>query len=367
MNNRLSIKKIKILLVIVCTFFCSSINLKSIEASSKYDYILIGDSRTVGMYISLTQRNAGRIVKASSKVNNKEVMFFGAGSEGYNYWFENQSNYSDIKNALNNAKKGAKCIIWLGVNDLHNCSKYASAINMLANNYPNVNFYYDSVTAVNKTLYHGPVTNNDINMFNTDLNNQLKNKSRYNKNLFYEDIQNKVITINNVKKTLYKCITDDTKYTFDGLHYTTTLYKEIWNQTMTTTKNSNNTNNSESNASKSILNMTSITEEKRNTVIFNDVLDDTDYYANVGDIDSSSAVKMEEKINTVVTAITNIGIIFSILMLAIIGIKYLLGIVEEKAEYKKDIIPYLIGAALTFGICTVVKILQAIGNSINNI
>lgn len=365
MNNRLSIKKIKILLVILCTFFCSSINLKSIEASSKYDYILIGDSRTVGMYISLTQRNAGRIVKASSTVNNKEVMFLGAGSEGYNYWFENQSNYSDIKKALNNAKKGAKCIIWLGVNDLHNCSKYASAINMLANNYPNVNFYYDSVTAVNKTLYHGPVTNNDINKFNTDLNNQLKNKSRYNKNLFYEDIQNKVITINNVKKTLYKCINDDTKYTFDGLHYTTTLYKEIWSQAMTTSNNSNNT--SDGGGKAIILNTNSIQGEERNKVIFNDVLEDTDYYANVGNIDSSSAVKMEEKISTIVTVITNVGIILSVLMSAIVGIKYMLGSIEEKVDFKKDIIPYFVGAVLLFGVCTVVKILQSIGNNINSV
>ena len=48
-----------------------------------------------------------------------------------------------------------------------------------------------------------------------------------------------------------------------------------------------------------------------------------------------------------------IGIILSVIILAILGIKYILGSVEEKAEYKNDIIPYLIGAALLFGISTI--------------
>ena len=59
--------------------------------------------------------------------------------------------------------------------------------------------------------------------------------------------------------------------------------------------------------------------------------------------------------------------VFAILMLAILGIKYMLGSIEEKAEYKKDLIPYFIGAGLLFGITTIVKILQIFGERINNI
>ena len=47
------------------------------------------------------------------------------------------------------------------------------------------------------------------------------------------------------------------------------------------------------------------------------------------------------------------------------GIKYMLGSVEEKADYKKDMIPYLIGAVLLFAITVIVKVLQQIGQSIN--
>ena len=43
-----------------------------------------------------------------------------------------------------------------------------------------------------------------------------------------------------------------------------------------------------------------------------------------------------------------IGSIVSVLILVILGIKYMMGSAEEKAEYKKTMIPYLIGAILIF-------------------
>ena len=43
-----------------------------------------------------------------------------------------------------------------------------------------------------------------------------------------------------------------------------------------------------------------------------------------------------------------IGIVLSVVVLTVIGIKYLLGSAEEKADYKKSLIPYVVGAALVF-------------------
>ena len=43
------------------------------------------------------------------------------------------------------------------------------------------------------------------------------------------------------------------------------------------------------------------------------------------------------------------AIVISVLILIVIGIKYMMGSAEEKAEYKKVMIPYLVGAALIFG------------------
>lgn len=43
-----------------------------------------------------------------------------------------------------------------------------------------------------------------------------------------------------------------------------------------------------------------------------------------------------------------IGIVLSVVVLTVIGIKYLMGSAEEKADYKKSLIPYVVGAALVF-------------------
>lgn len=50
------------------------------------------------------------------------------------------------------------------------------------------------------------------------------------------------------------------------------------------------------------------------------------------------------------------GIIVSVLILIIIGIKYMMGSAEEKAEYKKVMIPYLVGAALIFGASVIANV-----------
>ena len=73
------------------------------------------------------------------------------------------------------------------------------------------------------------------------------------------------------------------------------------------------------------------------------------------------------EVNVILTVITNIGMVVSILIIAVLGIKYMLGSVEEKADYKKDMIPYVVGAILLFGITAIVKIVQEIGESFNNI
>ena len=63
------------------------------------------------------------------------------------------------------------------------------------------------------------------------------------------------------------------------------------------------------------------------------------------------------KVNGIVDVIENIGIVVSVIALVIIGIKYMLGSVEEKANYKKTMIPYLIGALLVFSISLIPQII----------
>ena len=68
--------------------------------------------------------------------------------------------------------------------------------------------------------------------------------------------------------------------------------------------------------------------------------------------------------NSIVTILTTIGSVVSVIVLIILGIKYMTGSVEEKAEYKKTMIPYVIGAALVFAASTIAGIIYGIANNI---
>ncbi len=61
--------------------------------------------------------------------------------------------------------------------------------------------------------------------------------------------------------------------------------------------------------------------------------------------------------NTMLTVITAVGIVISVVILIILGIKYMLGSVAEKAEYKKTLLPYVIGAGILFSASVIAQII----------
>lgn len=73
---------------------------------------------------------------------------------------------------------------------------------------------------------------------------------------------------------------------------------------------------------------------------------------NVNDINGKANVDVTQigtVGNKIATILRAIGTVLLVLILMILGIKYMMGSAEEKAEYKKTMIPYLIGAVLLFG------------------
>ena len=58
----------------------------------------------------------------------------------------------------------------------------------------------------------------------------------------------------------------------------------------------------------------------------------------------------------VISILTTVGIAVAIIILLILGIKYMMGSASEKAEYKKTMIPYLVGAILIFGASGIAKL-----------
>lgn len=51
-----------------------------------------------------------------------------------------------------------------------------------------------------------------------------------------------------------------------------------------------------------------------------------------------------------------VGVVLAVLIITILGIKYMMGSAEEKAEYKKTMIPYLVGALFIFAAPTIANI-----------
>ncbi len=65
-----------------------------------------------------------------------------------------------------------------------------------------------------------------------------------------------------------------------------------------------------------------------------------------GDTSNTDSV---QKIGKQILGIVQVvGSITAVVVLVVLGIKYMMGSAEEKAEYKKTMIPYIIGAVLIF-------------------
>ena len=85
---------------------------------------------------------------------------------------------------------------------------------------------------------------------------------------------------------------------------------------------------------------------------------------NVGGLFYKTAPTLFNMGNKLFGVLLNIATIVSILTIAIIGVKYMFGSVEQKAEYKTSLIPWLIGAAMVFGITRIVWLASTISWSI---
>lgn len=81
---------------------------------------------------------------------------------------------------------------------------------------------------------------------------------------------------------------------------------------------------------------------------------------------SPNEPEVQEKAGIILGYINTIGVVVSVITLIIIGIKYMLGSIEEKAEYKKTMMYYIIGAALLFAATTIPNILYNLTTGITN-
>ena len=69
--------------------------------------------------------------------------------------------------------------------------------------------------------------------------------------------------------------------------------------------------------------------------------------------------------SAIISVIRVIGIIVTVVVLLILGIKYMTGSVEEKADYKKSMIPYLVGVFIFFTLSQILTIIMQLVSNLN--
>ena len=78
------------------------------------------------------------------------------------------------------------------------------------------------------------------------------------------------------------------------------------------------------------------------------------------DLPGDTQTKIDNFGQGIIKVITTVGSICSVVVLIMLGIKYMMGSVEEKAEYKKTLLPYVIGASIVFAASSLVSIIYNI-------
>ena len=85
------------------------------------------------------------------------------------------------------------------------------------------------------------------------------------------------------------------------------------------------------------------------TQAISDVTEDLEFWEPDDDGTSTGLI---DKVGIIVTVVRVVGMAISVGTLSVIGIKFMLGSVEEKAQYKQTLLPWLIGAILVFAMTT---------------
>lgn len=88
-------------------------------------------------------------------------------------------------------------------------------------------------------------------------------------------------------------------------------------------------------------------------------------YINEIDEAGSSSEEIETIAGKILGVLQTVGIVVAVVMLLVIGIKYMMGSVEEKSKYKTSMAPYLIGAVVVFATVNITKIIYDVVNQIN--
>lgn len=76
--------------------------------------------------------------------------------------------------------------------------------------------------------------------------------------------------------------------------------------------------------------------------------------------EQGTSTKFTDMVGTILGVVQSIGTVISVICLIVLGVKYMMGSVEEKANYKKTLIPYILGSIMVLGISNFINIIYKI-------
>ena len=80
--------------------------------------------------------------------------------------------------------------------------------------------------------------------------------------------------------------------------------------------------------------------------------------------DVINQTQLQSEINKVYNVLFALGVGLSVIIGAVLGIKYMTGSIEEQAKIKETLIPYALGCIVVFGAFGIWKIVITIGGNI---
>ena len=89
-------------------------------------------------------------------------------------------------------------------------------------------------------------------------------------------------------------------------------------------------------------------------------LGDLNAYKGIG----SSSATFLNKTSNILYIVQVVGTIAAVIVLMVLGIKYLAGSVEEKSELKKNMWPYLLGAFILFAGVPLIRMIYTVARSL---
>lgn len=76
--------------------------------------------------------------------------------------------------------------------------------------------------------------------------------------------------------------------------------------------------------------------------------------------------KLQDSSKTIYNILLVLGICVAVVVAAILGIKFMIGSMEEKAQVKEALIPFVVGCVVIFGAFGIWKIFVTIGNDVSD-